>query len=442
MDSAPRSAVEFRSVRDNPWWIPPFMGGVPVGVSADHLRLLGVLTFALFFENYDLSVLGNALPQLAESFGLTKGELGDFAGVTRLGTLPAFLLIPLADRIGRRRLLLWSVALMSVGSALTATSQTATQFVVFQFMTRGFLVSAAIVAVVILTEEFPAEYRGWGIGMLAGVSSIGFGLGALVYGMVKVLPFGWRALYLIGLIPLVLFFWLRDRVTETRRFHLVRSAELAQQGRLRMRPLQPLVALLRGQPRRALALGLVGIFSASGVGVSFQFVSQFLQSERGWSPGLFAAMSISFGALGIIGNLAAGRLADRFGRRAIASTALALFPLCALAFYLGPGPVVAVPWTAMVFLNMATGVMLRALTTELFPTAFRSAAGGTQALLETLGVVAGLAAYSRLMAYFDHQGLVISLLAFLTLVSAAAIWLVPETARRELEQISQEEVPT
>jgi len=438
MDSAP--GVEFRSVRDNPWWIPPFMGGVPVGVTADHLRLLGVLTFALFFENYDLSVLGNALPQLAESFGLSKAELGDFTSITRLGSLPAFLLIPLADRIGRRRLLLWSVALMSAGSALTATSQTATQFVLFQFMTRAFLVGAAIVAVVILTEEFPAEYRGWGIGMLAGVSSIGFGLGALVYGMVKVLPFGWRALYVVGLAPVVLFFWLRRDVVETRRFEQVRGAQAG--GGLRdLNPLGPLLALLRGQPRRALALGLVGIFSAAGVGVSFQFVSQFLQSERGWSPGLFAAMSISFGALGIIGNLAAGRLADRFGRRAIASASLALFPLCALAFYLGPAPLLAVPWTAMVFLNMATGVMLRALTTELFPTAFRSAAGGTQALLETLGVVAGLAAYSRLMTRFDHQGLVISLLAFLTLVSAAAIWLVPETARRELEQISQEETP-
>jgi hypothetical protein len=88
---------------------------------------------------------------------------------------------------------------------------------------------------------------------------------------------------------------------------------------------------------------------------------------------------------------------------------------------------------------MATGVMLRALTSELFPTAFRSAAGGTQAMLETLGVVAGLWLYSRLMGRFDDQELVIPLLSLGTLIAAAAIWLVPETARRELEQINQEE---
>ena len=44
----------YRSPRENPWWILPFLGGVPHGVSKTQLRLLGFLTFAMFFENYDL----------------------------------------------------------------------------------------------------------------------------------------------------------------------------------------------------------------------------------------------------------------------------------------------------------------------------------------------------------------------------------------------------
>src|SRR5215831_16048191 len=145
------SESDYRSVRHNPWWIPPFLGGVPASLSPEHLRLLGVLTFVLFCENYDIGVLGNALPQLAATFGLSKAEIGDFTGRVILGALPAFLVVPLADRIGRRRLLLFSVACMSVGSMLTATSQTATQFVLFQFFTRTFLVSAAVLSVVIVT---------------------------------------------------------------------------------------------------------------------------------------------------------------------------------------------------------------------------------------------------------------------------------------------------
>jgi hypothetical protein len=82
----------------NPWWIPPFLGCVPAGLSPEHLRLLGALSFAMFFETYDHSLLGNALPQLARTFGLSKGARGDFTSITRLGALPAFLFVPLADR--------------------------------------------------------------------------------------------------------------------------------------------------------------------------------------------------------------------------------------------------------------------------------------------------------------------------------------------------------
>ena len=106
----------YRSPRENPWWIPPFLGGVPHGVGPAHLRVLGFVTLAMFFENYDLALLGNALPQIAATFGLDKAQLGEFTGVTRLGALPAFFLLPLGDRIGRRRVLLACVIGMSVGS--------------------------------------------------------------------------------------------------------------------------------------------------------------------------------------------------------------------------------------------------------------------------------------------------------------------------------------
>jgi MFS family permease len=427
-------------VRQNPWWIPPFLGGVPASLAPEHLRLLGVLTFALFFENYDISVLGNALPQLSASFGLSKTALGDFTSVTRLGSLPAFLFVPLADRIGRRRLVLISVVGMSLGSALTATSQTATQFVLFQFATRTFLITAAVVAIVIVTEEFPAEHRGWGIGMLSGVAAIGFGMGALMYGFVNRLPLGWRTLYLVGVFPLLLFPWLRRGVTETRRFARVRGEALEREGIAQALggALRPLAALFREHPRRAVALGLIGSLSSAGMGVSFTFISEFLQTMRGWTPGAFAGMSIFFGAFGIIGNPMAGRLADRFGRRTVIVVVLLTFPLFATAFYAGPAAIIALPWTAMVFLNMAGGVMLRALTTELFPTAFRGAAGGTQAMLETLGVVIWLFLYSRAMEALGSQEIVLPLLSLATIVAAGAVFLVPETARRELEQISGE----
>ena len=429
----PAASPDFRSVRQNPWWIPPFLGGVPQGVGPAHLRVLGFVTLAMFFESYDLGMLGNALPQIAASFGLDKVAMGSFTAFTRLGALPAFFLLPLADRLGRRRLLLISIAGMSIGSLATAFAQTPLQFVLLQIATRTFIVSAAVTSFVVVSEEFPAAHRGWGLGMLGGVGSIGFGFGALVYGFVGVLPFGWRALYALGLTPLLFLPALRRGMRETERFTAAAAAGVATQNG---GAIGTILALLRHHPRRAIAIGLIGALSAAGAGTSFQFISDFLQSERGWTPGAFAALSVVFGAFAIIGNPVAGRLGDRFGRRVVAATVLALFPLAALAFFLGPAAWVPLPWTVMVFLSMASTVCVRALTTELFPTAFRGTGAGGLALLETLGVSTGLLVYSAAVGVLGRQEYALPLVSLACLGAAASVYLVPETARRELEEVA------
>jgi MFS family permease len=424
----------YRSVRQNPWWIPPFLGGIPTGVEPAHLRVLGFVTLAMFFENYDLSLLGSALPQIAATFGLDKAAQGEFAAATRFGALPAFFLLPLADRIGRRRLLLLAIAGMSVGSLLTALALSPLQFVIAQLATRTCIVAAAIASFVVVAEEFPAAHRGWGIGMLGGVGAIGFGFGALVYGFVGSMPFGWRGLYALGIVPLLFLPAFARGLRETARF--AASAGVARAGGA----FRPLVDLFRRHPRRALALALIAGMANAGAGPSLQFISEFLQTERGWTPGAYAALSVAFGAFAIIGNPVAGRLGDRFGRRRVAACVLLLFPLAALAFFAGPARIVALPWTVMVFLWMATNVSVRALATELFPTSLRGTGAGSLALLETLGVGLGLLTYAAVMGASGSQSLALPLVALACVVAAASVFLVPETARRELEDVATDAV--
>jgi putative MFS transporter len=422
---------DYRSIRLNPWWIPPFMGGVPEGLSAAHLQVLGFMTLAMFFENYDLCQLGNSLPQIAKSFGLDDVQLGWFTTLTRLGALPAFLLLMLADRIGRRLLLLLSVSCMSFGSLATALAQSAPQFLIAQIVTRSFIVAAAVTSFVVISEELPAANRGWGIGILAGVGAIGFGAGTLVYGFVGSLPFGWRSLYAVGLVPVLFLPAFTLRFSETVLFTATRveaGSRLSWAAALR-----PLVGMLRHHPRRALATALIGAFSNAGIGPSFQFISHFLQTERDWTPGLFATFSIAFGAVAIIGNPIAGRLSDRYGRRIVAAVVLVLFPAATTAFYLGPKWLVGLPWTLMVLLAMVSNVCVRLLATEIFPTAYRGTGAGTLALLETAGVSAGLLAYTVLVGALGSQAVAITLVAFACLGAAASVFLVPETAQRELE---------
>ena len=105
-----------------PWWIPHFLGPIPA-VEEPHLRLLGAVSLALLFEEYDLAMLTAALPQIAESIQMAEADFGFYLGLIRLGALPAFALIPYADRIGRRRVFL--VTLVGTAVATVATSATA-----------------------------------------------------------------------------------------------------------------------------------------------------------------------------------------------------------------------------------------------------------------------------------------------------------------------------
>ena len=167
--------------------------------------------------------------------------------------------------------------------------------------------------------------------MLGGVGAIGYGFGALLYGFIEWLPFGWRSLYALGIVPLAFLPTFARGLRETARFAAAR--------RPRSRPpfgaLGTIAELLRRHPRRALAIALIGLLSSAGIGPSFQFISEFLQSERGWEPGAFAALTVVFGAFAIVGNPLAGWLGDRYGRL-VAGSVLALFPLASLAFFAGP----------------------------------------------------------------------------------------------------------
>jgi putative MFS transporter len=424
----------------NPWWIPPFLGRVPEQVEPVHIRLLGFVALALFFENYDVSLLTALLKYLAEDFGLAKADLGNFAGTIRLGTLPAFFLIPFADRIGRRRLFLISIFGLSVGTFITAFSQNASQFIACQIVARSFIITASVIAYVIVTEEFPAAHRGWGIGMLGAVAAAGFGVSALLFAFIDTIPFGWRGMYALGLLPVLLLPMLRRRIPETRRFEQQVAAELGDLGlwRAATGALKPIAELVGRHPRHALAVVALGLFSTAGHAAAFQLTGEYVLTVHGWEPWQYSAMFFLCGAVGIVGSPLAGRLGDIYGRRAIGGVVLGAFPLGAFAFYLGPGWLVPLGWVLMVFASMASIVVVRALSNEVFPTARRGTAGGLLSSVETLGAALSLFAFSFLMEVLDgRQGLAVSLISLLTIASTGALLLFPETRQRELEAISR-----
>lgn len=211
-----------------------------------------------------------------------------------------------------------------MGSFLTAWVQSPLQFLVAQIITRSFILSSIITSFVMVSEEFPAERRGWGLGIMGGLGALGFGLGVLLYGAVDYLPFGWRLLYAIGLLPLVFWGQIARGLKETTRFATIQR--LAQGHSSWRDALGSIGRLWREHPRRVFAVALIGALSNAGISPTAQFTSQFLQNERGWTPTGFAAFSIAFGVFAIFANPLAGRLSDRYGRRRLTAVVLLFSP--------------------------------------------------------------------------------------------------------------------
>lgn len=421
--------------RGNPWWIPPFLGRVPAEVDPSLLRILGLVTVALLFEQYDLSLMNATIALVARDLGVALGDVGWLTASVRLGGVVTFLIVPFADRLGRRRILLLSLLGMTAGAVATALAQSPAQYVVAQLGSRAFMLTASAVGFVIVSEEMPAAHRGWAIGTLVAVSSFGYGIGTTLFAFVNALPFGWRALYVVGVGPALLVPFFRRALRETRRFSAHRET------RERPRPglrgwLEPVLHLARTEPVRTLAVGVVGLGSAAGSIAVFQFLIFLVKDVHGGEEWQFSVLVIGAGLLGIAGNTLAGRLADRIGRRRVGFAAFALYPLAAFALYNGPAWSLPLSWVFVVLFGTAGEVVMRAVSTELFPTSHRSTAVGWLFLLQTVGWSIGLAAIGSLHVDARSLGPVVGLASGLVAVAGSALLLLPESRGLELETVA------
>jgi MFS-type transporter involved in bile tolerance (Atg22 family) len=117
-----------------------------------------------------------------------------------------------------------------------------------------------------------------------------------------------------------------------------------------------------------------------------------------------------------------------------------LLSLAVFLFYNGSGTIVVAVGLALLFMSLGGLLVLHtALATELFPTAFRSTAAGVREAVGTVGASLGLWSVSLLYAVTGSHAESITWVLILTPISPLVVLLIPETARRELEEIAPSE---
>lgn len=258
-----------------------------------------------------------------------------------------------------------------------------------------------------------------------------------MFAFINVIPYGWRGLYAIALLPLALIIPLRRSLPESARFEKEKLESL--------RPVkiwEPVVQLYTAYPRRlVMMLSIAFLGSMGGNAAGFLF-PKFLQETHHWSPGNVSSLFLFGGALGIMGSIVAGRMSDRYGRRVMGATFLFLSPLLTIWMYTASGWSIVPAWILEVFFDIASGTILNAYSAELFPTSYRSTAGSALAVAGTTGGALGLFFEGVLYNFTGSQARAVCYLTVFWMISPIIMWFLPETSGRELEEISPEPIAT
>lgn len=408
----------------------------PPPLSQHQWRLLALVALAAIFGSYSQALLPLALPQIQATLAVPTAQLGAMGAVIRLGALPAFGFALSADAFGRRRLLLVAIVAYALLTGVTAFAPTVVIFVAAQFGVRLFVTVAAVLANVMIIEEFPAQSRGWGIGVYTALASVGGGSAALLFAAIDVVPGGWRALYLVGLLALGLIGLWRTHLSETTRFQMRRAKQVKTPRRWRLlAPLAQIAAIYRG---RLLAVGAVMLLFNLGGDAALFYDPTYLQQQHGWQPWQITLLNLGAGFMALLGSAVAGRAGDRTGRKRAASAFLLTMPLFILAYYHAAGWWLPLFWAGLLFTSIGATVTLSALSSELFPTAYRSTAAGAMAVLATLSGAMSLLAHDFLRQVVGSPWSAVSLLALLILPAPLLLGYLPETSGRTLEEIAPE----
>jgi MFS family permease len=366
--------------------------------------------------------------------GLSGTTLGVGLAIIRLASLGGLPLAALGDRIGRRRVLLNTVAAGLAITAVAALSPGYWWFVALFALARPLLSATNALDAVVAAEETQTRDRAKAIALVTAGYGIGAGLTALVRGVAGE-GLGFRGLFALALVALAATPLLARWLEEPDRYQRLRVAADPGSAAIQPRVLGRIRAELR--PRlRLLAVLAFAIAFVTGPANTFLFV--YAENALGMSRSATAALVLAAGPVGLAGLLLGRWGADTLGRRRTAGGTQAVVALACMLTYSGSRPAVAAGYLLGILAASAYGPSFGALSAELFPTSVRATAAGWLLAAGVVGAVTGLVAFGRLADVLASFGGAAVLVAAPVVVASLLFTRLPETRGLELEQTAPE----
>ena len=400
-------------------------------------------------DGVDIASLAFAAPVLVKDWGLRPGVMASLFGATATGlAIGAFLLAPLADRFGRRTLMLIATGTIALAMLLTAVTTSVAQMAVLRFATGACLGTLAVCLNIAVAEFSNARWRNMSVAVL----HTGFSIGTMVGGTFAALllaPYGWRSMFVAtGLLNVLTFLLVLLLVPETPS-HIVARGGAGALDRLNrvlakigQSPVERLpaaavatarakfAALLGESHRHATLLLWIAQFAFAVISYLLLNWKPTVLVNAGLTPTQAGLSGLVGGFAGVLGHIVVGYV-SRDGRET-RSTLVFFVLLCISLLLFGLLP--ATPWALILsagftsFCNVGvfTGLLLIGLNS--YPAAVRTASIAMLVGIARLGSIAGPLFGGLLLELgFGRSAMflvlaAVSVLPFLALLLAMQAW--------------------